>query len=942
MAAVTLIRAQPRDPATGAVVPVKLAGGGSALPYPDGYRAGVVRAPRFSARLGFEAGGWSGGTVPTVSDLSFVPADPALVDAYARLIWDRAPIEVDSGDEAAALIRLLTGAVAGRRAGTDGLALGIADLSASLAKPLVTGFFAGTGGLEGSADAAGRAKRISLGRVFDVECRLFDKAYAIYEFGDPGRPMQGCSAIRDKGREGVLEILAWQGSAMATLTALRAATVPDGGGVVAPSIALARWWTTPVGPLTVDVLGDNASGYVETAPAIAARISAMVGGPAIGNLATAIDWRGAAAGLHVDDGAETASAAIDRLALGVSLLWRLTPAGIIDLRQWTWDGAAEALPAIWLGRDSSFPPMGARRLGYRRNHRIHSDAEIAAPLDVELVDDDGTPYSVLIAAAKAAADAATTTFIQPTRPSNAESAENDLWINTAEGNRLYRRMAGTGRLSIGGNAILIGGSYITMSWTLADDQRVAAALLAAAGAQATADGKVQSFSMFRPTDPVPVGKGLGDMLYRLYLDPVRVDQWNGTDWVGVATYGATAEQVAEVSAIASDGMLSTGEKREVKVRLDDLNARWTYLNAKAVALGNVEARRTAAQSAVNALNAYMAALTPAYTDVSQHTPIDSVTYKSTWNAALSTLAELDASMGATAAQLNLIADALTAADNAQATADGKIVCFYQDDPPAGGSLGDLWVDTNDGRKLYRHSGAGWQSIQDNGIATAIAAAAGAQGTADGKVTSFTGEATPVATGVGDLWYRPSTSTMYRWSGAAWLVTTTSGAPAGTNVGGTPAADVGSTIKTGGGVADNQVTTPAIVPNAVTATDYVEASSLITFAAATKTTVFNRNVAVIADAILEVVAQINFYGADAIDVYIYVEVWNTALTTMHAQRSTVVEFDANNATQFPIPFTALFSGLSEATYTIIVAVQRFTANTCRTNGMRFQQITVFKR
>lgn len=706
MAAVTLIRAQPRDPATGAVVPVKLAGGGSALPYPDGYRAGVVRAPRFSARLGFEAGGWSGGTVPTVSDLSFVPADPALVDAYARLIWDRAPIEVDSGDEAAALVRLLTGAVAGRRAGTDGLALGIADLSASLAKPLVTGFFAGTGGLEGSADAAGRAKRISLGRVFDVECRLFDKAYAIYEFGDPGRPMQGCSAIRDKGREGALEILAWQGSAMATLTALRAATVPDGGGVVAPSIALARWWTTPVGPLTVDVLGDDVGGYVESAPAIAARISAIVNGPAITNVAEAQGWRGAPAGLHVEDGGETASAAIDRLLLGVSLLWRLTPAGVIELRPWTWDGPAEALGAIWLGRDTSYPPMARRRLGYRLNNRVHTDAEIAASLLDELVDEDGTPISVLIANAQATADAKTTTFIQATAPSAAESEVNDLWINTAEANRLYKRLDGSGRLALGGDRLLLDGNAILMPWTVADDQRIAQAILDAATAKGTADGKVESFSMFRPTDPVPNGRGGGDLLYRLYLDPVRVDQWTGASWEPIATYGATA------------------------------------------------------------------------------------------------------------AQAGAIISALEAAANAQATADGKIVTYFQDDPPLGASEGDLWIDTNDGNRLYRHSGIAFVAARDAGIGTAITAAAGAQATADGKVTTFVGEVEPVAEGVGDLWYRPSTGILSRWSGSAWIGTATAGAPAGTNVGGTPAADVGSTIKTGGGVADNKVTTPALVANSV--------------------------------------------------------------------------------------------------------------------------------
>ena len=57
-----------------------------------------------------------------------------------------------------------------------------------------------------------------------------------------------------------------------------------------------------------------------------------------------------------------------------------------------------------------------------------------------------------------------------------------------------------------------------------------------------------------------------------------------------------------------------------------------------------------------------------------------------------------------------IAQAITDAAGAQATADGKIVTFYQDGIPTSEGIGDLWVDTNDSNKLYRAASAGANQI----------------------------------------------------------------------------------------------------------------------------------------------------------------------------------------------------------------------------------------
>ena len=134
-----------------------------------------------------------------------------------------------------------------------------------------------------------------------------------------------------------------------------------------------------------------------------------------------------------------------------------------------------------------------------------------------------------------------------------------------------------------------------------------------------------------------------------------------------------------------------------------------------------------------------------------------------------------AQAAADAADAAAIAAAVDAAA-AQATADGKIVTYYQTTAPGGGVVGDLWVDTDDGNKLYRFNGSGWDTVQDTSIAaaaadatTAIADAATAQGTADGKVVTFVSASTPTADGVGDLWFDTSANNkLYRWSGSAWV------------------------------------------------------------------------------------------------------------------------------------------------------------------------------
>lgn len=383
------IRAWPRAAATGAAVAIFLAGGNNGAPHHDGvnhYQAGLVADPRFEAMVSFTDEGWGAKAVPLASAIGWAPSDPTKLDPMAALYWKDAAIEIDRIKNGVTT-RRLTGTVAEATVADGKLIITCADLSQKLDKPFTTATFAGTGGIEGGDVATGRAKRRSFGLVWNVEGRLLDKVNNIYEFGDPAFALQGCTALRDMGRAGPLGIIAWQGSIDATLNALKAATPQRGGGLFAPSIACAKWWTQPAGPLTADLQGE-ASGYSQTPAGVAAQLLAAAGGPAISDTGPA---RATPVGLHIGDNSETTAGALDRLLQRIAMGWRLSSFGTVELWDYRFTAPVETLRAIFISRDSTVQPVKSRTVGYKKNERIHGEGEIsAAVLAGDVVYEDGT------------------------------------------------------------------------------------------------------------------------------------------------------------------------------------------------------------------------------------------------------------------------------------------------------------------------------------------------------------------------------------------------------------------------------------------------------------------------------------------------------------------------------------------------------------------------
>lgn len=401
-AAVILVEASPRDPASGAPVTLRLAGGGGAYPYFYGeqhWRAGIAGLPRTIASLDFDGEQLGGGGVPQAMELRWSPAGRALLSEAAALYWADAPITVRVGPEGDALPPIATaGLVLDAPVEANSLRITLSDAAADLKKPLLTDRFAGTGGLEGPTELENVIKSRAWGRCFNVPGLLIDKANNIWCFGDPRQSWRSFVQVRDRGVAATaVLILGWQGSAEATFAALKGTAAVEGGCVVCPSIACVKWWTAPSGDLKADIEGETAGGYVETAPEIVARLVAVRSTTPIaaGALAEAVAWRPAPCGWRIDNDTVTAADAVSELLGDVSLSWLLT-AGEIRFRRWEWSASTRVARSHRVMRRSTVKPVGTRKLGYRRNWSPMARGDLAAiVLAQDVAYDDGTPVEAL-------------------------------------------------------------------------------------------------------------------------------------------------------------------------------------------------------------------------------------------------------------------------------------------------------------------------------------------------------------------------------------------------------------------------------------------------------------------------------------------------------------------------------------------------------------------
>lgn len=116
----------------------------------------------------------------------------------------------------------------------------------------------------------------------------------------------------------------------------------------------------------------------------------------------------------------------------------------------------------------------------------------------------------------------------------------------------------------------------------------------------------------------------------------------------------------------------------------------------------------------------------------------------------------------------------TTANNAAAAVATKIQSYYQTAQPAVNSSnsGDLWIDTDDGNRLYRFNGSIWVDVRDATITSAKQTADNALALANGKGKVYSQGTAPNASSTpppvtGDLWYDTTVYALKQYNGSTW-------------------------------------------------------------------------------------------------------------------------------------------------------------------------------
>lgn len=385
MSRVLLFDCAPRDPATGAVVPVRLCwkAVGAANYLGKQWEPVVDTPPSFESSIGFDGREFGAQPSAQVGQLVFGLSDRTR--AAAALVWKNAAVTIRSapwpvggGNPADAAFSVIWTGQADDIAAASGFArLTLFDGGQALRVPLAKLKFGSSGdALLDSADAVkDRAADTIVPLAFGV-CRnmpglLVDRLNGIWLFA--ASPATAVAGFYDGGAAFTL------GTARASLPALQAST-PAAGTVDyclnSAGKLLARPWTDPTYVFTCDATfgatkaADIASAIVNPRTAMAFKAGAI----AAFNAA-----QPAANGLYVND-ASTVAELLDRLFRGLGSWWKVRADGTIDMRQLAFAAPARTIIASRMGapqRAKVVVPTAKRTIGYNTNNRVQSESEIA-------------------------------------------------------------------------------------------------------------------------------------------------------------------------------------------------------------------------------------------------------------------------------------------------------------------------------------------------------------------------------------------------------------------------------------------------------------------------------------------------------------------------------------------------------------------------------------
>jgi hypothetical protein len=370
---VVLVEIQPRRPADGVAVPLRVIGGGTtrADHFGQQWLPALARFPRLSMQLGFDGRAFGEGAVSTVGDIAIALGSSALAP-FASYLYERALVTIKTGpaDGAdGAFTDLWTGRAAGAVVAGKQLIIRLADPSENLLVPVLPNQFTGTGGLEGPADLKGRVKPKAWGACEGVPAILIDPASGIYLLVENQATV---SAVYDGG------VAFAAGPAAVDFAALQALAVPVGAVATSSSAAgtLIRPWTRPTFTMTADIVAGALTKPAEIAEAIVSSRSAIAF--AAGQVAAFDAAQPGPIGAFIDD-ERTLVDELDRIFAGLGSWWNLNLSGEIEIGQFAFGASAQsfAFEVAEITRARVLTPTRRRLVGYRRNFRPLTDSEIA-------------------------------------------------------------------------------------------------------------------------------------------------------------------------------------------------------------------------------------------------------------------------------------------------------------------------------------------------------------------------------------------------------------------------------------------------------------------------------------------------------------------------------------------------------------------------------------
>jgi len=205
---------------------------------------------------------WIGGLAAVFAEARLVNADGGLDELQKDFALDGRPARLLLGrpTDARSAFGLVFSGIAQRvTVALDRMTINLSDGLARLNAPVAPQVYAGTGGLEGGADLAGKAKPKCWGEVFNVSPPLVDATNLIYQVHDG--LINDVPAVYDRG-----------------IALIKVGGAPAAGQYQVDAAAgTFKLGATPAGTVTADVLGDAGAGYVNKTADIVTRALLIAG-----------------------------------------------------------------------------------------------------------------------------------------------------------------------------------------------------------------------------------------------------------------------------------------------------------------------------------------------------------------------------------------------------------------------------------------------------------------------------------------------------------------------------------------------------------------------------------------------------------------------------------------------------------------------------------------